>query len=189
MKKINITLEEFLKLDYKFTVTPYKDEEFNESGFVITSPELPGIKVFGESIQEALEEFEEAKIAFYELKEELGENIVLPIKESDRPSGRITARFGVDLHEKIIDYASSNKISVNAAINQLVNFGLEKSQNNLVLNEIKVVKQLIKLQDIKLSYGNEYLDESYSFEIPRSPKKDFGLDFELTDRLFCEDLN
>ncbi|MFG3612355.1 MULTISPECIES: hypothetical protein [Rummeliibacillus] len=189
MKQINITLEEFLKLDYKFIVTPYKDEEYGESGYVITCSELPGVKVFGENIQEAFEEFEEAKIAFYELKQHLGENIPLPIKESDRPSGRITARFGVDLHEKIIQYAAVNKISVNSAINQLVNFGFEKEQNNLFIDELKSIKQLIKQQEINISYRNDYLDESYTFKLPRTQqKRPFHPSFEFTDKTFG-DLN
>lgn len=143
MKKNEMSFDDFMKQEYKMEIDPYFNQEYALEGYVLTCPELPGIKVFGESIEEALEELNEAKIAWYEMKEELGEAIYPPLYKKERPSGRLTARFPISLHEEIIEYAEINKTSINTAISYLVSEGLKAQHFNTVLNELKDIRKQI----------------------------------------------
>ncbi|WP_281486567.1 toxin-antitoxin system HicB family antitoxin [Lysinibacillus sphaericus] len=143
MKKINYSLEEFLKLQYKFIVTPYKDEEHNEEGFIITSPELNGIEVFGETLEEAHEEFREAKIAWYEMKCNLGEDIDPP-KVGITSSGRLTVRLPKTLHFKVEEFAKEEGVSLNTGFIQLVNEGLTGINNKTIMNKLCKMEETFK---------------------------------------------
>jgi predicted RNase H-like HicB family nuclease len=193
VKKSRYTLEEFLDLKYKIEITPYYDEEYAESGYVITSPELSGIKVFGETIDEALIEYHEAKIAWYEMKEKMHEEIPQPFQFKEKPSGRLTVRLPIELHEKVNEFSSSNSISLNLAIIQLINNGFEKNNSSKVFDELTSIKQhltqrsteiihgktlnLLEMTPLKIGKINfrEEIQETYNW----SPKRGFG-EFSLS---------
>lgn len=170
MKANRMSLNEFLELDYKMVIEPYSDLENDEKGVVITCPDLVGIKVFGETLDEALEELIEAKVAWYDMKEELGEEVNHP-EILTSPSGRLTLRLPISLHRRVIDYAESNKMSVNNTINFLVLEGLHSASLNTVLREVREVKK--KVEDspsqINISFKGEGISE-YKFS-----RKDFGM--------------
>lgn len=188
-----ISLEEFLKLRIKFVVEPYYDEECDEKGFIITSNELPGIKVFGESYVEALEEFEEAKIAWYEMKVSLGEDIQVSEPNIHRPSGRLTARFPVILHEKIIRFAEENQTTVNSAINQLINFGFERVNYNNLENVINDLAKKVNDKNLEIEFvGTEMMDTyntSYWNRVSSHSlrhNRNIGIEFKQVSRKFDE---
>ncbi len=143
MKKVE-TLEEFLNLDYEIKITPFYED--GEQGYVVTCPEIKSIEVYGESIEEALEELKEAKIAIYEMSQELGEVIYYPKKYytfDRRSSGRLTVRLPVQLHDDVKDYAEYNLVSLNTAIIQLVNNGLQANDNKALFEKLSNIEEVI----------------------------------------------
>ncbi|WP_179860925.1 toxin-antitoxin system HicB family antitoxin [Bhargavaea cecembensis] len=154
MKTINMTLDEFLDQDYQTVITPYHDREYDEKGFVITCPELPGIKVFEESISEGMEELREAKIAWYEMMEEMHASIPLP-KVEEPPSGRLTLRLPVSLHEQVTRYADLNKQSLNNAINSLIAEGLHSFDNRAIVAQLKQINEQTKRYQVTVAFKDE----------------------------------
>lgn len=156
MSKNKLTLEDFLELDYQMVIDPYEDTENDEKGFILTCPDLPGIKVFGETLEEAFDELLEAKIAWFDLKEELGEE-VLPPKIKTRPSGRVTLRLPVYLHEQVIEHAEENKISLNNALTGLISEGLKSVEYKSIKQDfgslVSEMREIRAQNDKVLSHG------------------------------------
>src|SRR5699024_4381982 len=95
--------------------------------------ELQGLEVYGETIEEALEEVSEAKKALFDIYTMKEISIKYPEKyqsESEKYSGRITIRIPTSLHRNIHEFSIENKISLNTSVIQLLNDGL--NQTNLV---------------------------------------------------------
>lgn len=55
------TIEEYMKLPYKMEIVPDKDE----GGFVVSFLELPGCLTSGETIEQAYQNAEDAKLAWF----------------------------------------------------------------------------------------------------------------------------
>ena len=161
MKKINYSLEEFIKLQYKFTVAPYIDEEHEEEGFIITCPELHGIEVYGETLDEAHEEFRAAKIAWYEMKCKLGEDISPPKQVGNSSSGRLTVRLPKTLHFKVEEFAKEEGVSLNTGFIQLVNEGLTGVNNKMILTKLSKMEEALK----KPTYINFVSDQNPTQEL------------------------
>jgi predicted RNase H-like HicB family nuclease len=159
MSKVINTLDEFLSLNYEMKITPYSDED--EAGFIVTCPELEGIEVFGETVDEALEELYEAKIAYYEMSEgEKGFQIQYPksYQKEDDPSGRLTARLPVNLHKKVRNYSYENKVSLNSAIIQLLNDGLMENERNIVLDKVTSLRNELRQNNVQINMS--YMSKS-----------------------------
>ncbi|WP_203332641.1 type II toxin-antitoxin system HicB family antitoxin [Planococcus beigongshangi] len=169
MKKNSFSMEQFLEMDYKIVIDPYVNEEYGEKGYVITCPDLAGIKVFGKSIEEAFEELYEAKIAWFEMKEELGEEVLMPEMKS-KPSGRLTLRLPIFLHEKVIDYSERNNTSLNNAISFLISEGLNSVEIKSVKKEMAALTREIKKIESTSMWG-------IAFDEEVSSKKVFDLGF------------
>lgn len=196
-----MSLEDFLELSYKMIVDPYEDIKHDEKGYIITCPDLPGIRVFGETIDEAFEELHEAKIAWFELKEELGEEVFAPELKS-KPSGRLTLRLPIFLHEKVTQYSEENKTSLNNAITFLISKGLNSVDNQSLKEDIQSLAsevQDIKKQENKVSphITINFKDEAssrhvFNQDVLRSNKKSRNNHNRLADaggsRLFFEEM-
>lgn len=175
MKKTVKTLEEFLSLQYEVKITPF--EEDDEMGYVITCPEIEGIEVYGENIEEALEELKEAKIAIFELNKELNIPINYPKNYHESKtelSGRLTARLPVYLHRKIKNFAKENSISVNTAIIQLISEGFKNSELEAIQREMKEIKKMMG-KNPEVNYL--FVEQEKIMEIPafgNKPKKKDG---------------
>lgn len=163
MKCKGNNLDEFLKLNLKLIIEPIYDEEYDEEAITISSPDMPGVKVFGETLEEALEELQEAKIAWFEMKEQRGEVINMDKKAYiKKPSGRMTVRFPITLHSKLINYAEEEKTSINSAIIQLLNEGLENNFHEKVLQRLKGIETAIDNKTPIISFINNSADHPYS---------------------------
>lgn len=158
-KNNTITLKEFLEHKYKMLIEPYEDVEYNESGYIITCPELVGVKVFGETLKEAFEELEEAKIAYYEMKTELGEDISIPVHK-ERPSGRVTLRLPISMHERVIEQSELNKTSLNATLVNLIGAGLTSTDFKVFSEKLSHLTREV----IGLRKNNDEIFSSTAFD-------------------------
>lgn len=137
MSKFVKNLEEFLSLDYKLEIIPFEEE--GEKGFVIKSPEINGLEVYGETIEEALEEVVEAKKALYKIFTIKKIPIKYPQKyrsDIERFSGRLTIRIPKNLHRDITEFSNHNNVSLNTGIIQLLNDGLKQRHYDSMKEEI-----------------------------------------------------
>lgn len=162
MTKDKISLKEFLSYDYPLIVRNYNDEENGEEGIVISCPELNGLEVFGETYEEAFSELIEAKIALYELAEELGEEINPPLNHANHSySGRLTLRLPKSLHQQIDIYAKKEEVSLNSAITYLITRGLYNSKEDKILDKLDKIGKTL---NIKLLFETKSHQEK-----PRNP--------------------
>ena len=136
MNKYVSHLDEFLNLDYKLEILPF--EEDNEKGYVVKSPELKGLEVYGETVEEALSEVREAKEALYQVYSNNKTPIKYPKKYSpsaENFSGRITVRIPKTLHKRVHEYSDKNDVSLNTAMIQLLNDGLYYNESPAIIKE------------------------------------------------------
>lgn len=170
MGKYVKNLKEFLSLDYKLEIIPFED--LGEKGFVVKSPELKGLEVFGETIEEALDEVVEAKKALYEIYKRKEMLIKYPEtykSEDEQFSGRMTIRIPTNLHRSIFEYANENKISLNTGIIQLLNDGI--NQRNL--DETKeglmtLIDKINKSIPLSINYVEAHREIQYNPSIERT---------------------
>ena len=92
--------------DYSFIVTR------GENCVEITFPDLPGCATYGETIEEALECVEDAKLAWISTLLKHGETVPPPRVEADF-SGRFLVRGTPELHHKLAQLAVNSKVSLN----------------------------------------------------------------------------
>lgn len=136
------SLKEFLALNFKLEIIPFDEE--NEKGFVVKSPELKGLEVYGDTIEDALEEVNEAKIALYKIYTDKGIQIPYPEKHqvNNNFSGRMTIRVPKSLHQTLSTYANRNEVSLNTGIIQLLNEGLKYKEIDMIKDQ--VVESIIR---------------------------------------------
>jgi len=99
--------------DYSFIVTR------GENCVEITFPDLPGCETYGETIEEALECVEDAKLAWVSTLLKHGEPVPPPRKEADF-SGRFLVRGTPELHHKLAQLAVRSNVSLNQYVIQIL---------------------------------------------------------------------
>ncbi|MFB9974574.1 hypothetical protein FPQ10_06050 [Allobacillus sp. SKP2-8] len=137
MSKFVESLDEFLSLNYKLEIVPFEEE--GEKGVVVKSPEINGLEVYGDTIEEALAEVDESKKALYSLYKEKGWVIKYPneySQEKDNFSGRTTIRMPKTLHRRVYEYSQQCDVSLNAGIVQLLNDGLKEQEMEQLREDI-----------------------------------------------------
>ncbi len=98
----------YLKLPYEMVVTPDPT-----GGYVARIPDLPGCMTQGSTIQELLENLEDAKRTWLEDALASGEEITEPAREF---SGRVLVRMPRSLHREIAQRARQERVSLNQFI-------------------------------------------------------------------------
>lgn len=102
------TLEEYMKLPYKLEIIP----DTEESGYVVSYPELPGCITCGETIASAVANAEEAKKEW--LLAAIEENIEIAEPESaDSYSGQFKLRLPKTLHKTLAEDSKKEGVSMN----------------------------------------------------------------------------
>ena len=125
-------------MNLKYPVIVEKIYDDGEELFSAEIKELPGLKVFCGSFEEAYEEIELAKEDWIIANIELGRNIQEPINEySENLSGRITLRLPKGLHGRIKARSVKDGVSLNQEVVQLINDGL---YNTLYRNQLDTIK-------------------------------------------------
>lgn len=101
-------LKDYLKLPYKIEIVP----DTEETGYVVSCPELPGCISCGETIEDAVRNIEDAKKGW--LKAALKEGILINEPESaNNYSGQFKLRLPKTLHKKLSEDSKKEGVSMN----------------------------------------------------------------------------
>lgn len=125
-----MTLEHLLERNYGYTIRPFEDEYFK--GFVGKYTDLP-VEVYGTTEEETLEDLKLAKEEYFAtcIKEGTAGSIPKPtLAVSTEFSGRVTARLGKTLHRRLVEYADYDSVSLNQAMQMLIERGLQETNIN-----------------------------------------------------------
>jgi len=121
--------EYYLGLNYPILIN--KKYEDGEWLFTASIKELPGLIVYGETLEEVYEEIELAKADWIEANLEWGREIKEPLGNSlEEYSGKITLRIAKTLHRNLKERSEIEGISLNQTIVQLINDGIYKQSQN-----------------------------------------------------------
>ena len=102
------TLEEYMKLPYKMEIIPDNDE----GGFAVSFPELPGCLTCADTLQEVLNNAEQAKREWLSAAIESGADIPEPLTDENF-SGQFKLRIPKSLHHSLSEHAKREGISMN----------------------------------------------------------------------------
>ncbi|MGT2964216.1 toxin-antitoxin system HicB family antitoxin [Streptococcus acidominimus] len=152
--------EYYLGLSYPILIKKIYDE--GELLFTASIKELPGLIVYGESLEEVYEEIELAKADWIEANLEWGREIKEPIEDSlEDYSGKVTLRMPKTLHRNIKERSEVEGVSLNQTIVQLINDGLLKQTHNVIeqlANQIEnTTKRFSKTIEEKVSVPEQHI--------------------------------
>lgn len=101
-------IEEYLKKPYKIELIP----DMEEGGYAISCPELPGCISCGDTLEEAMANIEDAKVAW--LNVALEEGMAIPEPENlENYSGQFKIRMPKSLHKQLAEHSKKEGISMN----------------------------------------------------------------------------
>ena len=135
--------EYYLGLNYPMLIEKIYDE--GELLFTASIKELPGLIVYGESLEEIYDEIELAKADWIEANLEWGRKIKEHLENSlEEYSGKITLRIPKTLHKEVKERSEIEGVSLNQTIVQLINDGLFKQTQNVVEQLAEQFEQMTK---------------------------------------------
>ena len=102
------TLNEYLKMPYRMELV----EDPDEGGFVVSYPDLPGCITFGETVERAIANAQDAKKAWLEAALEEGIEIHEP-DSLEEYSGQFKLRLPRSLHRSLAEHSQREGISMN----------------------------------------------------------------------------
>lgn len=143
--------EYYLSLKYPIIIREIWDDDEKNFIYCAEIKELPGLKVYGDTKEEVLEDLEDAKISWIEAAIETGRDITIPAA-LENVSGRITLRMDKSLHIDIKEYAVDQGVSLNQGILNLVKKGLEALRFNSISDQLA---SILKKQETLLDQSNE----------------------------------
>ena len=150
--------EYYLGLNYPILIEEIYDE--GELLFTASIKELPGLIVYGESLEEVYDEIELAKADWIEANLEWGRKIKEPLENSlEEYSGRITLRLPKTLHRDVKERSEIEGVSLNQTMVQLINDGLFKQTQNSI-------EQLARKFEIMTKQISRTIEEKVSSPIP-----------------------
>jgi antitoxin HicB len=115
-------LQYFLALPYKIELIPVE-----EGGYVITIPDLPGCISQGETVDEAIEMIQDAKVVWLETALENGIFIPEPVPNGEEFSGKFNLRVPRSLHRDLVKRAKQEEVSLNQLAVYLLTNSLGRS--------------------------------------------------------------
>ncbi|MEM6753700.1 MAG: type II toxin-antitoxin system HicB family antitoxin [Cyanobacteria bacterium P01_C01_bin.38] len=104
------SLEYYLSLQYPVTV--YSDAD---GGYVAEIKDLPGCFTQGETLEETMENIDEARELWIETVYENGDKIPLPASDNNY-SGKLLLRMPKTLHHRLAEAAQKEGVSLNQYI-------------------------------------------------------------------------
>lgn len=117
-------LEYYLELNYP--VTLYRAEE---GGFAAEIEDLPGCLTQGETVEEVIENIEEARQLWINLAYEDGFEIPIP-RTDEEYSGRFLVRIPKSLHRRLAEQARYEGVSLNQYVESMLSTGV--STQNII---------------------------------------------------------
>lgn len=134
----------YMSLNYPVIIKQFFDEDEDEVIFSAEIKELPGLKVYGDSLEEVYEDIDGAKDVWIESRIKDGKQIEEPRDMPTEFSGRLTARIGKGLHKRVADFASIEGLSINQSLISLLEQGLSAEK---VSKLEKILQELVYKQD------------------------------------------
>lgn len=101
-------IEEYLRKPYKIELVP----DTEEGGYAVSCPELPGCISCGNTLEEAMANIEDAKLAWITAALEDGIEIPEPAN-LDGYSGQFKLRMPKSLHKQLAEHSKREGISMN----------------------------------------------------------------------------
>lgn len=151
-KKIDKNLLEFMKLKYSIKLIP------EEKGYFVEIPELDGCWSQGETLEEAMENIEEAKELWLETALKINKKIPLPFNE-DKFSGKFVVRLPKSLHRKISENALKEGISLNQYIVYLLSESNQlkelDSKMNSLCKQVSLLSTSFEFVTSKITFNGE----------------------------------
>jgi len=123
-------IKDYINLAYTMEIVKNDDDTF-----FVSIKELPGCMTEGDSLKEAFEMIEDAKRAWIETALETGQKIPLPINMKEKKySGKFILRTSPFMHERLVENAEKNNLSLNSYINELIseNNAIIETQNRMI---------------------------------------------------------
>ncbi len=154
------TREYYEGLNYPIVVNTFVNEEVEV--YTAEILELPGLKVYGDTYEEVIEEINDAKSAWFEVNLELDRPIPEPEKEIE-VSGRVTLRMSKSLHAALKTKAIKEGVNLNPLINEMIIKGMNNDFSEKVFNslmEIKNENNILKDQNNELIRKVNLLEHS-----------------------------
>lgn len=102
------TLNDYMKLPYRMEIV----EDQTEGGFVVSFPDLPGCITCGETVEAAVSNAKDAKMAWLEVALDSGITIYEPNDLEDY-SGQFKLRIPKSLHRSLSEHSKREGISMN----------------------------------------------------------------------------
>lgn len=153
--------EYYLGLNYPILI----DKIYDEGEFLFTASikELPGLIVYGESLEEVYDEIELAKEDWIEANLEWGREIKEPLENSlEEYSGKVTLRLPKSLHRDVKERSEIEGVSLNQTLVQLINDGLFKQAQNsveqLAIQIENMTKQFSRTIEEKVSAPEQHFN-------------------------------
>lgn len=144
-------VEDYMKLDYPEIIRTI--EENDEKYLEVSIAELPGFFVYVDDYSEIKEEVDASKKEWFAAQIEMGREIPRPIKKSNA-SGRVTLRMSKFKHDRISKFAALNGVSLNQALNDLIDVGFENILEGQSVTEIPVVEKDYDSKKTQVNYSD-----------------------------------
>ena len=144
-------IEKLLSLNYELSIK--RLEEDGEIYFAVSYPELPGLVVYTDTIEEGITDIENAKQEWFYAA--LESNMEIPLPREDKVvSGRITLRLPKSLHYEVKNKAAMEGVSLNLFLNQLINnslrvYDMQQVSENIVIRASRNMSRIIKRFDFR----------------------------------------
>lgn len=146
-------LEYYMNLKYQIQINPIEEDD-GEEYFQLVIPDLPGFKIYEDSIQELMENVEDAKAAWFISRINEKKEIPMPNTIKNNYSGRITLRIAKSLHRELSIGAMQDGISLNSYISNLLL--LNNNQNAMQDKFDAIRKSIERLESLKKTYYVTY---------------------------------
>ena len=127
LEKIRKNSYKMKTFNYPFNIRPLCKEE--GGGFLIEYPDLPGCMSDGETIEETINNGQDAVKCWIEVAKKLGRKI--PKACTELPSGKWVQRVPKSLHALLISQSKREGVSLNTLVISLIstNLGMQNYNN------------------------------------------------------------
>lgn len=155
---------------YKFKVYPLSEED--GGGFYAEVPELPGCIASAETLEETMSLLQEAIESWIKVSKEKGKTVPEPTyynMNDSLPSGRFGVRISRSSHNKLLEIAKKENISLNALVCKFLDQMIAADGIDTIVVE-KLLKSEMFMDSVSSEQKAWELDESD--KIPYFSKKE-----------------
>jgi len=127
--------------DYLKRKYPIRIIEDEKGGWFVEIPDLPGCMTVVEKREDAFEAIDRVKEGWIELALEDGQEIPFPSTEK-KHSGKFSLRIPPSLHERLVEQADGEGVSLNAYCTYLLSLGAGRRQATSIMSAAETLPLL-----------------------------------------------